>query len=1021
MFKKLLLSFGVLLFVVQLSAQETAYYADRDAIYRQAQEYYSKSQYNAAQKLFKQYVELSGEEHSELRINAEYYIAVCALELYHRDGEQLVNEFVTAHPANPRVQQINLFMASHMFDRRKYSDAIEWYEKVEYRRLRKEELYGYHFKLGYSYFMREDYENANKNFSIVSGANSKYANSAKYYSAHIAYQNGNDQTALSGFQSIAEDPNYGPIVPYYITQIFYNQKEYGKLVETGEKLLQVENVQRVDEIYRLMGEAYLKEDKPAKAVEYFEKYVEIAKGVQSEDYYQMGLAYYGVQSYDKAIGMFNKIVNRRDSIAQNAYYHLADCYLQQGQKPEAQNAFASVAELDYNHELTEVARFNYAKLSYEVGNPYSDPGRELQKFIDDYPESRYNEEANRYLVSVYLNTKDYERALSAMENLPMNDVDLQKAYQKIAYFRGVELFNNRMWQGAIDYFDKSFVYKADQKVFAKGLYWKAEALYNQKRYEAAIEAYLDFLASGLGDGEMETAYANYSLGYAYFQKKDYQKAATYFARFVKDASVSDKKQLHDGYLRLADSYFVTKGYYTAISNYEGAIRIGGSDVDYAYFQKALCLGLLGKNTERINELNALIQNYPSSDFVDDAWFELGNSYLLAGNNDKALEAYRHVQDDFENSFYERKSLMQRALIHYNTGNNDRALEVCEMVVNTYPSTSEANQAVELAEKIYSEKNDIEAYAVWVEQLDFAQVTTGELDTLSYDAAYDQYVRANCGEAIRGFAKYIDRYADGAFILQAHYYKAECEYKAENFETALQDYEYVVERNPNNFSERALLRSSYMYYKNEDFAMAVERYAELERIAQFPANLLTARIGLMRANFKLAKYDQALKYADLVRGSDKVEKEVVEEARIIIAKSAFEEKDVTRAKTELQWVEKNAKNVFKAEAKYYLALMAFEEGKYEDSQAKIFELLKELPSYKYWGNRALILLAKNYWKLEDVFQATYTLEQVIQRVENPEVKEEAEALLLQIEAYQLEQETLNETDTIQLDSVNTNGQ
>jgi len=50
-----------------------------------------------------------------------------------------------------------------------------------------------------------------------------------------------------------------------------------------------------------------------------------------------------------------------------------------------------------------------------------------------------------------------------------------------------------------------------------------------------------------------------------------------------------------------------------------------------------------------------------------------------------------------------------------------------------------------------------------------------------------------------------------------------------------------------------------------------------------------------------------------------------------------------------------------------------------------------------------------------------LEQVIQRVENPEVKEEAEALLLQIEAYQLEQETLNETDTIQLDSVNTNGQ
>jgi tetratricopeptide (TPR) repeat protein len=163
---------------------------------------------------------------------------------------------------------------------------------------------------------------------------------------------------------------------------------------------------------------------------------------------------------------------------------------------------------------------------------------------------------------------------------------------------------------------------------------------------------------------------------------------------------------------------------------------------------------------------------------------------------------------------------------------------------------------------------------------------------------------------------------------------------------------------------------------------------LERIAQFADNRLNAQIGLMRCYYKLKNFQKALEYANRVKVMEKADTDLIEEARIIIARSAFEQNDPNQAFNEFQWVEQNSKNIFKAEAKYYIALIYFNRGEYENSQKKIFDLLQNLPSYKSWGNKALLLLARNYWALDDIYQANYTLDQIIARVDDPELVQEA---------------------------------
>ncbi len=1013
--------FATLAFLVvtlsQSLAQQTEIYTHPNERYDRARALFDKEQFVQAQIVFDELVNREQDVHSEVRIDASYYSTICALELQQRNAEEQVVEFVRSHPASPRVDEITLHAARHYFGRRKYNDAIEWFEKVNPRGLARSEKSEYHFKLGYSYFMREKYEDAQKNLREVVNANSEYQNSARYYYGHIAYVQGKSVAALEYFESLRDDASFGPIVPYYITQIYYEQEEWEKLAKSGASLLASATEKRAPEVARLIGEAYYNQGEYEEALPYLERYRSDGPKMRDEDYYQLGYTYYQLDRLDEAIGSLNKIVDARDSLAQNAYFHLADCYLKLDQKAEALNAFESVASLDYNHELTETARFNAAKLSYDVGNPYKDPGKELQQFIDNYPETEYFEEASTYLVNVYLTTKDYGRALESLERLGPRNTQLQGAYQRIAYNRAIELFNNRLWQNSVDFFGKSLRYPVDRSLEAEAYYWMGEAFFRMKQYDRARVAYSDFQVTPSATQSKLFNDARYSLGYVYFELKDYRSAAAQFRKFIEEADPNDLRRIHDAQLRAGDSYFVTKGYFTANRFYQDAAKTGGPDTDYAYFQGALCEGLLGNNDKRISQLTQLISEEPESEYVDDALYTIGKGYMQAGNNPKALGSFDRLLNDFPDSYYARKSLMNKGLIHYNSGANDRALIVLKEVVDQYPNSPEANQAVEIAEKIYIDLGNVAEYADWVKGLDFTSITDSELDSLTFDAAYLKYTQGDCSAIIPAFDDYLQKYSNGIFAVDAHYYRAQCRYQEDDLSGALEDYEFLVEAKKNKYSEEALLQSSYLYFSRENYEMALERYAALERLAAFPENRRTAVVGLMRANFKLEKFEKSVEFANKVLRFDKLAVDLEQEAHIILAKSAWKEGDQRTAQREFEWVEDKAANVFRAEAKYFLALIEYEKEAYEESQKRIFDLLQNMPSYNYWGNRALILLARNYWKLDDLYQANYTLDQILKRSNNDEILAEAQKWkdeLTRSEEKKSSERELIEIDTLQIE-------
>src|SRR4030066_226190 len=127
---------------------------------------------------------------------------------------------------------------------------------------------------------------------------------------------------------------------------------------------------------------------------------------------------------------FPKATGEKDSIAQNAYYHLGDCYVKNSPhsgglaaKVLAKNSFEMAYKLDFDKTITEDALFNYAKLCYELSfSPFNEAISALNEYISKYPNSPRLDECYKYLVSVYLSTKNYNEAMKSIESIKsLND------------------------------------------------------------------------------------------------------------------------------------------------------------------------------------------------------------------------------------------------------------------------------------------------------------------------------------------------------------------------------------------------------------------------------------------------------------------------------------------------------------------------------------------------------------------------------------------------------------------------
>ncbi|HEX7585525.1 MAG TPA: tetratricopeptide repeat protein, partial [Prolixibacteraceae bacterium] len=843
-----------------------------------------------------------------------------------------------------------------------------------------------------------------------------YAAPAQYYWGHIQYLKGNYESALQEFLKLKKNPVFEKVIPFYISQIYYKQAKYREVVEYTAPLINTVSVDQQPELARILGDSYFHLREFKEAVQFLEFYLKNKNNKGREENYMLGYCYYLNSEEAKAIPHLEIASKGKDELAQNAYYHLADCYVVTNDKNKARQAFEAASEFDFDPKIKEDALFNYAKITYELSySPFNETIKAFDKYITLCPNAERNDMAYDYLVKVYMRTSNYRDAMASIENIKVKSPSVKKAYQRVAYYRALECFNNLDYKAAVENFDKSIeAGDFNKNYLALDQFWKAEAMFRLNDFNKAISGYNIFLKSPGAFSLPEFKTAHYNLAYAYFQLKDYENAADFFKKYLNIETDLRSEKVADAYNRLGDCDFLNRDYVLAITNYDKALKMNVYDADYALFQKAFCLGLQRDNQGKISALQSLIQNYPKSSYQDDALFELGRTYERINQPQMAISNYKDLISKYPQSSFLNKALVQLGLVYYNANDFKTSVGYYKQVIDRSPNSPETQAALAGMKNSYVEMNEVDTYFDYTSKLGpGVQVSVNEQDSLSYQAAEKLYM-AHDKKARLQFEKYLTQFPNGSFILNSHFYLAESLYSDGENDKALAEYEIVLGQPDNYFTPTSLIKAAGLHYNAKNYKQALAYFERYAKISDSGNNSLDASTGIMRCQFQLASYQACIDAANKVLGSEKVSDILKRETNYMLGVSYYKLGYQDKAFPILKTLSAETNSAEGAESKFLVAEILFEKQKLKEAESEIMDFIDKNSPHQYWLAKSFILLSDIYLKNGDEFQAKHTLTSIVDNYPEPNdgIMEITRQKLQVIEAGEASQ-TKNESKPLEI--------
>ena len=506
-----------------------------------------------------------------------YLKMVTALRLNYPGAVKLIENFSLDYPNNTILKTVYLDLANYYFNNEKYSYAHKWFAKVKAADVPKAALPEFYFNKGYTLFNKKKYPQAKVLLENVK-FNPKYESDAHYYLGHIAYQLEDYAEASNSFTQVSKKDQMENL-GYFQVEMNFKLARFEKAIELGEKEIQNQAVDNFSELSKIIGESYFNIGQYGKALIHLKNYKGKMGKWTHADFYQLGYAHYETGNYSQAIDQFNKIISKKDKLAQNAYYYLAECYLKKERKTSALNAYRSAASMTFNADISKIALLNYARLSYEIGNPYEKVPQLIIRYLETYPKTSEEQELMALLLSSYTNSGDYDGVLSTLSS--QTDYKDDRLLQKVTFLKAIQLYNAGDYPQASSYFQSAVKIDKVKSLTSQSLFWLAQTFYELNLFEDAVDGFFVFENNVPKKAMLNKLEYHYHLGYAYFKMGEYELALGSFKKVIDRQKHYPRSKVRDAFIRMGDAEFAMSRFWPAMEQYNKGIAMSPAQSDYA--------------------------------------------------------------------------------------------------------------------------------------------------------------------------------------------------------------------------------------------------------------------------------------------------------------------------------------------------------------------------------------------------------------------------------------------------------
>jgi len=943
-----------------------------DNLFNQGKEMFLDKNYVGAQNTLTQYLRVAKDR--QLISEADYMIAASDYFRGKENSIEILRDHLDKYPETYHRNEISFYVGSSYFSQKDWNKALFWFDQTDVDYLNYADQEDFTFRSSYANLQSGKRAEAARGFEMLTRNSDKYYEAATYYKAYIDFQDEKYDQAVSVFERLKNNPEYAEQSYFFITQSLFLKNDLAAAINAGQDYLnKYPDNNNSAEIYRILGNSYFRTNNIQQSISNYEKYLSREKRPFREDMYQLGTAYSQIGDPQKSIHALQFSASKDDQLGQAAYMLLGQNYLKTGDNTNALMAFDAASRANFDPSIKEVALYNYAMLVHKTSLSVFDQSiTVLQRFLQEYPNSRYVEEINNQLASTLLSTNNYQAALNVINQMRSPGRQILEAKQAILFQLGAQDFIDGDYRQAIEQFTESALMgNYDIKTRNEAYFWRAESFYRLNNNRTAISDYQNYITASNPSAE-NYAVALYNLGYSFFNLKEYNNALSRFREYVSHEKDKNSLRYSDAFNRMGDCYLYNRNFTEAERMYAQASQANNQAAEYADFQRAFVLGLTHNYNGKVSALDAMMRKYSQSQYFDDALYEKGRALIMMGREQDAIAVLSQLVRDYPESNIAPQAGVLLGQSYYNTNNTNQAIQIYKNVAQTYKNTESARMAIQSLEGIYRDINDISSYANFVNSLGSGiVVTASRQDSLTYLAAENVYMKVHNADAANAMSNYLRSYPNGSFAGDAHFAIGTIAYESKNYDKALDEFNRAISAGNARNAAKALALVGEMQYERGNVQESYDAFKQLERIAVNADERSIGQAGILKTSRN--NPNEMIQAANQLLANDKTTPEIRNQAFLYRAKAYLETGDTNKAQTDLTEAAKDTRSVYGAEAQYLLAETYYKNRSYDSAERQVIDFMKQNTPHAYWMARAIIVLADTYQAKGDNFQAKQYLE------------------------------------------------
>ncbi len=590
--------------------------------------------------------------------------------------------------------------------------------------------------------------------------------------------------ALKRYQEIVaadQDPAYVRSALFQLGRIYYQQEAFKQAIAAYESILQKysEDPQRHGAYFEL-ALCYRDLGQPGKAVEFFRQLdrtsnlfpkamleasnllaaagdfsgalaaleagleASTAKNEQARLHYMKGRTLIETEAFVAAVEALGHTIEMADAeeVRLGALYGRGVSLLKLKRYQEATADLKMLLHSD-NEELARAAQRMLGLAHLELGHQ--------EEAIEDYralvAAATDSVECAEHLVvlaELHYNLEEFAQVEAVCQRILSLDLPAVRGeqpyfFQEKAYFLMGDAHGSRgdaqalinTYQKALSHYPDSY-YSADMR-FALG-----QALFEQDDLAGTVRVLETYLQKT--PGHRNRPYALYYLGYAHFNRTQFEQAAVAFADLA--STYPQSELVPDALFRAGEAHY----------------NLGQFDRAQEHYQQ-------------------LLKMHPRSDLADDALYNLAWSHLNMERTSQAIAAFQSVVSDYPSSTLAANAQFTIGDFYYNEKEYDKALQAYREVIRRFPSSSVAQKVPELIDDLL----EVVAYLRYAEvEAIFAQ-------------ALEEQDPAQFRRAAAGFAEVARDYPGTESEIGALSNMGVCYESLGQWKDAVQVYDQVLER------------------------------------------------------------------------------------------------------------------------------------------------------------------------------------------------------------------------------------